>query len=227
MPIVATPPDELDIDGRLDETIWSELSPVALEPFGSGPELTSESHVFVTESHLYIGARLEDDHIWSTLETRDAQTWTEEVLELFVDPNGDGQNYLELQINPLGTIFDANFDVRLGTGSGSRGDQIKRAKAFDLKGLESAVHVEGSINDKASQDEFWSVELKIPLGALPDVTSEDIAPGDTWAVNLYRFDRPSKGSNPRSFAWSTRPRGDFHRVDKFGTFRFISPSDSN
>ena len=216
--------EAIALDGRLDESIWEELPSIELSPFGSGPTLASRSRVFVSNGHLFVGARFEDEHVWSTIDERDGRTWTEEVFELFIDANNDGENYLELQINPIETVFDANFDVRLGTGEGSRQEQIDRAKAFDIEGLESAVHVEGTVNDKAATDEFWSVELKIPLGAIPDVSSGELEPGSTWAVNLYRFDRPSD-EKTLSFAWSTRPRRDFHQVDEFGTFRFVASDE--
>jgi hypothetical protein len=213
----------LTIDGKLDESIWSEIPKLNLSPFGSGPKLESTVRTFRAGDHLYIGAHLQDEHAWSSKDERDSATWEQEVFEMFVDTDGDGDNYLELQINPIGTIFDANFKKRLGTGEGSRGDQINRAKKFNIEGLESAVHVEGTVNDKAKGDEFWSVELKIPLTSIPGVDSAD-EPGKTWAVNFYRFDRPTD-ERTLSFAWSTKPRGDFHQVGKFGEFRFsIDPS---
>ena len=210
--------EAVNIDGRLDEDVWSDVKPIELSPFGSGPELETKIRVFRSDAHLYVGARMSDEHVWSEKKERDSNTWEEEVIEMFIDTDGDGQNYLELQINPLGTIFDANFKKRLGTGKGSRREQIDRAKKFTLEGLESEVHVEGTVNNKEKKDKFWSVELKIPTTSIPGV-EKDPKPTKPWAVNFYRFDRPSK-NRTLSYAWNTAPRGDFHQVSKFGVFRF-------
>jgi len=221
VPTVGAASSELTIDGELSESIWSKAPTISLSPFGSAPAKSSKVRVLRGESNLFVGARLEDEHVWSELEERDSETWREEVFELFIDPDRDSSNYLELQVNPLGTIFDAKFDDRLGTGSGSRSDQIERAKAFDLEGLESGVHVEGTVNDDSDEDEFWSLELKLPLDSIPGIKGAKAVEGP-WAVNFYRFDRPDgkEGTRTLSYAWSTAPRGDFHQVDKFGTLKF-------
>lgn len=228
--VVETDSSEFNIDGELSESVWSDAPALTLSPFGSGPDKESKIRVVRNDSHLLVGAHLHDEHVWSSKKERDSNTWSEEVVEMFIDVDGDGSNYLELQVNPLGTIFDANFKERLGTGKGSRRDQIDRAKKFDLEGLESGVHVEGTVNDSSDEDSHWSVELKIPLGSIPGVEegAEDLK--TPWAVNFYRFDRPGgkDGERTLSYAWSTEARGDFHQVDKFGELTFGSEGgDSN
>lgn len=219
---------DVTVDGELSESVWSDAPPLSLSPFGSGPDKETTIRAVRGEQHLFIGARLEDAHVWSEKEQRDSKTWSEEVVEMFIDVDGDGSNYLELQVNALGTIFDANFKDRLGTGDGSRSEQINRAKKFDIEGLESAVSVDGTVNDDSDEDSHWSVELKIPLTSIPGVDSADEV-GEPWAVNFYRFDRPGgkDGNRTLSFAWNTAARGDFHQVDKFGTFTFGDGDGSN
>jgi hypothetical protein len=142
---------------------------------------------------------------------------------MFVDANGDAKNYLELQLSPKGTIFDANFKQRPGTGELSSSERIDQAKKFNLDAMDSAVTVDGTINDDSDEDSSWTVELRIPFNAIPGV---DGAPSEdaSWAANFYRFDRPEDGAT-HAFAWSTAARGDFHQVDKFGTLSF--PTDAS
>ncbi|MFU8807326.1 MAG: carbohydrate-binding family 9-like protein, partial [Bradymonadaceae bacterium] len=137
---------ELTLDGKLDEALWNRVPIFKLSPFAAGGDFETVVRAFRTDDHLYVGARLEDTHIWATLEDRDANLWTEEVFEVFIAPHGPDGEYVELQVNPLGTIFDAHFKERLGTGEGSRQEQIDRGKAWNMEGLEVAVHVEGTIN---------------------------------------------------------------------------------
>ncbi len=210
------------IDGRMEEGAWRKAPALKLSPFPGAPELPTNLRAFITDTDLYIGATMQDTRIWGERKNRDDETWKEEVLEVFIDTNGDGNDYLEFQITPLGTVFDANFKQRLGRGTGSREDQINTAKAWNIEGLETAVHVDGTLNKDDDQDRAWSAEVKIPLSSIPGVAEGGPNANDAWAVNVYRFDRPADGKT-FAYAWSTEPRGDFHQVDKFGTWR-IAPA---
>jgi hypothetical protein len=220
---------EFTIDGKLDEKLWATAEPIHLQPFGAAPDLKTKVSVLRGKEHLYIGAHLPDENVWSELEERDSNTWNEEVFEVYIDKGRDGKDYFEFQINPLATIFDAHFVERLGRGKGSRSEQIDRAKAFNIEGLESAVHVEGTINDNSDKDTFWSVELKIPYTAIPGV---DAAPkaDESWAVNFYRYDRPAGPADKKrtfAFAWSKPDGGSFHQVERFGSLNFSDEAKSD
>ncbi len=209
-----------EVDGKLDEKVWADAKEISLQAFGAAPDLGTKIKVFRSKTDLYIGATLPDENVWSELKERDSKTWTEEVFEVYIDKDRDGKDYMELQINPLGTIFDAHFAQRLGRGEGSRDEQIDRAKAWNMKGLESAVHVEGTVNDDSDKDKAWYVEIKIPFEEIPGVEKAP-ADGDGWAVNFYRYDRPAKGdTRTYAYAWSKPNGGSFHQVERFGTLRF-------
>lgn len=214
--------DAVKIDGKLDETVWNRTPVINLSPMGNAPPLDTTVKAFWTGTHLFLGATLTDTHIWGTLKERDDSLWNEEVFEIFIAPEGPGGEYVELQISPLGTIFDAYFKQRLGKGEGTRQEQIDRARAWNLEGLEVAVHVDGTVNDKSKEDQSWTIELKIPLDSLPAMKSKPTSE-TAWSVNLYRFDRPETNVS-HAYGWSTKPRGDFHRIEEFGTFRFAQSS---
>lgn len=207
------------IDGKLDDPSWAVIPKLAIQPFGKGQNLETWAKITYDDEAMYIGAYLEDRHAWGDLKERDANTWTQEVIELFVDVNGDGEDYLELQVTPLNTVFDANFKKMLGRGEGSRDEQIDRARAWNMEGLETAVYVDGTVNDQASQDKFWTVEIKLPFKSMPGAGAAPKA-NATWSMNMYRFDRP-KPKQSFAYAWSRAARGNFHRVDQFGELRFI------
>lgn len=213
---------EVKVDGKLDETIWNRAPVFNLTPMGNAPALDTSVKAFWTGTDLYIGAVLTDTHIWGTLKERDDSLWNEEVFEIFIAPEGPSGEYIELQVSPLGTIFDAYFKQRLGRGEGTRQEQIDRARAWNLEGLEVAVNVDGTVNDKSDQDKSWTIEIKIPLDQIPAMKEKPTA-DSAWSVNLYRFDRPETNVS-NAYGWSTKPRGDFHRIEQFGTFRFAQSS---
>lgn len=217
----------LELDGKIEEELWASVPTAKLEPFGKGQNQATWAKIAYTDDALYIAAHLEDGHIWGNLKDRDSSTWKEEVFELFLDTNRDGKDYLELQVTPNNVVFDANFKTRLGTGEGSTEEQIKAASAWNYEGLVSAVHVDGTLNDVEKEDKFWSVELKLPFAALPGADGGKApANGTSWALNMYRFDRPTKEQS-FAYAWSRLTRGTFHDVPKFGVLRFGSTIDKN
>ena len=49
---------------------------------------------------------MEEPDVWGTLTERDAIIYNDNDFEVFIDPDGDTQMYYELEVNPLGTVFD-------------------------------------------------------------------------------------------------------------------------
>ncbi len=140
---------------------------------------------------------------WATLTQRDAALWTEEVVEVFFDPVGDGLSYFEVEINPLGTVTDL---VLRRTSSGWRKD--------------FAWHVDGLRAHAQRTATGWEVELAIPFAALGAESAPQA--GNRWRVNFLRIDRPDgPGTDRRELsAWSPTGMANFHRYERFGTVEF-------
>jgi len=219
----------LTIDGKLDEDVWQKAPRTARfggTRGGAGPDGMNWAKVLYDDEFLYVGLSGDDNDVWGNLTARDSDTWTEEVFELFIDPDGDARDYVELQVTPNNVVFDARFPVKLGTGTGSQQDQINAARAWNST-MQTAVFVDGTVNDAASLDKGWSVELKIPFADLP---GEPPKAGTLWKVNFYRFDAPrgADGKPTGQVAWSWSPsHGFFHNVERFGTLRFLGASGVN
>ena len=215
------------VDGKIDEGAWKKASRTA--NFGDtrgGPSPVGDTwaKVLYDDTHLYVALHGDDKDVWGDLEKRDSDTWTQEVFEVFVDPDGDAKDYVEMQVTPRNVVFDARFAQKLGRGEGSRQEQIDRARAWNSK-LVSAVHVDGTVNNPKDVDKAWSAEISIPFEDLP---GDPPKAGETWRINFYRFDAPrdSKGKPQRQVAWAwAPPMGSFHNVERFGTLRFGGSGD--
>lgn len=102
---------ELLMDGRLDEPDWQAAPWTAdfvdiegeLKP---APFLRTRAKLLWDNDFLYIGAELEEPHIWATLSQRDAVIFHDNDFEVFIDPDGDTHDYYELEINAMGTLWD-------------------------------------------------------------------------------------------------------------------------
>lgn len=165
-----------------------------------------------SETHLYLAWRCMDSDIWSTYTERDEPLYEQEVVEAFLCPTGDVRHYYEINISPANVIFDAKVhspDLHRGT--------MQVDVAWDCPGLETAVRVFGTLNDRTDVDAGWSVEAAIPFSAFPEAGTP--AGGSEWRANFYRIDRARP---PEFTCWSpTREEpANFHVPRRFGTLRF-------
>ena len=186
---------------------WRAVEPVfLLENFGSSPPAQATR---VRTLHDVGNWRVlfEADALapWATLTAHDAQLWTEEVVEVFFDPVGDGLSYFEVEINPLGAVCDL---VLRRTASGWRKDF-----GWDVDGLVS--HARRTATG-------WAAELSIPFAAVG--AEPDLPDGARWRVNFLRINRPDGVSSERRelSAWSPTGMANFHRYERFGTVEFVA-----
>ncbi|MEE2788875.1 MAG: carbohydrate-binding family 9-like protein [Myxococcota bacterium] len=211
--IQLAPDTEITIDGKLDEPSWAKAPWTAhwMRPDGKpGKAPLTRAKFTWSQTHLYIAVEAIDDDIWSTLTDRDADTWTQEVVEVFIDADGDRKDYLELQVTPANVVFDARFPTYRS--------ELSKARAWDMEGLETAVHVNGTLNERTDRDQGYTVELALPLAAIPGA-KRPVKVGQTWRVNLFRFDWP-KGGRQQAAAFSPPIVPDFHALNRFGRLRF-------
>jgi hypothetical protein len=178
------------LDGRLSEESW-DRAPwtdefVDIEgPLRPHPELRTRARLLWDDERLWIGAELEEPHVWATLTERDAVIYLDDDFELFIDPDGDTHAYYELEVNALGTEWDLLLLRPYRDGGPA-------VHAWDIPGLRTAVHVDGTLNDPGDRDVGWSVEIAIPWDALAEATDvpSPPRPGDRWRLNFSRVDWP-------------------------------------
>jgi hypothetical protein len=97
-----------------------------------------------------------------------------------------------------------------------------------MPGLETAVHVDGTINDNKDRDRGWTAELRIPWRsleplAMPDRRALPPRDGDEWRMDFSRFNQykeapPAKDSG--GWAWSPHGVWDSHIPELFTQVRF-------
>jgi hypothetical protein len=88
---------------------------------------------------------------------------------------------------------------------------------WDLAGLRTAVRVDGTINEPASVDRGWAVELAFPWrGLAPLANGRPVPPrpGDTWRIFFGRFELLSPGGQEirphPAWAWNRHGVLDTH-----------------
>lgn len=174
------------IDGKLDEAMWKETSKtqsfVDIEgDIRPAPYFATFVKMRWDSSYFYIGATLEESDLWATYAERDMVIFHENDFEVFIDPDGDTHHYYELEINALNTIWDLMLTRPYRDGG-------QAIDAWDIRGIQHAVHRYGTLNEPGDQDEKWTVEIALPWNVLEEAAAHPGPPhfGETWRVNFSR-----------------------------------------
>jgi hypothetical protein len=217
------------IDGKLDDESWqnAEWTDSFVDIEGNLkplPFFDTKAKMLWDENYFYFAAHMEEPHIWATLTARDAVIFYDNDFEIFLDPDGDTHNYYELEVN----AFETEWDLLLLKPYRDQGKVA--VDSWDIPGLITKVHIEGSLNNPNGQDEYWSVEIAIPWKAL-----EECAPsfhpneGDQWKVNFSRVqwdlnivDNGYEKTDSPEYNWVWSPQGlvNMHYPEMWGLVQF-------
>ncbi len=167
------------------------------------------------DQYLYVAFECADDDIWGTHTNYDDPVYAEEAVEVFIDPEGAGWHYWEVDVSPRNVVVDL---MVIKAGWQGRAGTLAR---YNVKGLLTGTKVYGTLDNREDQDEKWTAEIAIPwsdfLGRRVNVPPKE---GDSWRLNLFRIDRLGPGGKDDQFmAWSKSP-GVFHQPKNFGVVTF-------
>ena len=209
------------------------------------------------DSHLYIAFKAEEPFVEAKLTERDSIIFLESDLELFIDGGDCYYELEVNAANTIYEVFfiwrDAckkggkfdipTFDVHQDNAYTFGGDYDRVGVTFwrgthprgirwaftnfDLLGLETAVKVDGTLNDNSDIDKGWSLEIAIPWQSLELLANGRPLPpqhGDIWQMFLGRFQKlmvAGKEVQPHP-AWALNAHGvfDTHLPDKWSKIYF-------
>ncbi len=221
----------VQIDGRLDDAAWEAAPWTAdfLDIEGAAkprPRFRTRAKMLWDDEYLYIGAELEEPHVWATLTKHDSVIFRDNDFEVFLNPSGDGRNYFEFEINALNTSWDLFLAKPYREGG-------KADDSWEIPGLKTAVAVRGTVNNPRDRDQGWTVEIAIPWGAFGSrAPVKRPAPGETWRMNFSRVEwqidtsdgtyRKVPETKEDNWVWSPQGLINMHVPDRWGFVTFAS-----
>ena len=216
------PSVKIKIDGKLDEEAW-KTAPV-LGPFvdvkSGEPNKTfpvnGSARMLWNDEALFVGFEVTDPDIVGGFKKteKDPHLWTQDAVELMIDPGpeGDNEDYYEIQIGPQNLVFDTQFDKYMEPKTEPDGPFGHQEWASNLK---SAVVVDGTLDKPGDEDKGYVVEASIPWKSFAKAKTTPPALGDIWRINLYAMQAND------GVAWSPiLGQGTFHKASRFGKIRF-------
>ncbi len=247
--------ERMTLDGHARESSWAlaptiELTDRHYTGLMAIDSVSTRVKALWNDKGLMVLYHCLDAHIQAEVTERDGRVYTDDTVELFLDPDMDGTNYLQVAVNPRSARRDLLIPEAGGRTSTLSWDP----------GCVNAVYAEGTLTDRSDRDEWWTVELFLPWSGLGrkalelswesddvtyevdarDVLGERAVPpkaGDRWKANFNRFDQGRgvakvitddeggkigyKDGDVAS-GWGVSPTsGSFHEPEYWGVLVFV------
>ena len=220
----------LEIDGKMDEAAWQKApwTPFFVDIEGDAkpkPRFKTRAKMLWDDNYLYIAAEMEEPNLWATYDKHDMVIFHEHDFEVFLDPDGDGLDYFEFEINARNTGWDLHLDRPYKVNGKADND-------WAIPGLTTAVSLRGTLNQPGDQDSGWTAEMAFPWSAFNRGKRPAVAPkpGEAWRINFSRVEwhlrvtdgkyEKVPGTKEDDWVWSPQGVINMHVPEKWGAVRF-------
>ncbi len=206
IPKISSPPI---MDGNLSD--WNTSFSLSFVVHNTGLAATQSTFVSLAwdPQFLYLAYHCVDSKIVGSAKTQDAPIFnTDDLVEFFIDPDGDSKNYVEIGVNAFSTDYDILIQCATDACGGWKDDIT-----WDATNMQTVA---------AKTPSGYDVEIKIPFTSLNSIPNGGFTTpqvGTVWKGNAFRIDY---GSTTEYLAISAYP-GDtfgFHQPTLFKSFRF-------
>ena len=189
---------------------------------GGSADFETRISILWSDQFLYVAFKIEEPSVSAQLHERDSLIFLENDVELFIDGGDCYYELEINALNTIYEVFfiwrdafpDSKrfppeiFDITRSNVYTFGGDYDRTGewfwtgthprktrwavRDFDLAGLQTAVRIDGKINDPSTIDKGWSVEIAIPWESLKMLAGQRSVPpnpGENWKFFLGRFDK--------------------------------------
>ncbi|MEO6844120.1 MAG: carbohydrate-binding family 9-like protein, partial [Ginsengibacter sp.] len=172
------------IDGKDDEKDWGKAPwTQVFTDIETGGQINSEHEakckMLWDDSSLYLFVKFKERDLWASIRNHDAPVFQDNAFEMFIAPGGETYNYFEFQINAYRTVWDLFMPKPYRNGGIG-------LTSWDIKGLQKAVHLDGTLNNPTDTDRSWSIELAVPFSSVSMNGSHNPTIGTIWRMNFSR-----------------------------------------
>lgn len=203
------------IDGKLDDPCWRQSASfsnfVVLQSTTPAQENRKVRMTF-DRLHLYIAVELDKapGYILKALTRKNDRTemWTDDELEIFLDPGPSYSEYYQIIINAAGHFCDLKHLLRWQEDAKAAGPNILTQVTVtdDSWVSDMRYKVEGG----TPEDKVWTLEVCLPVRALG---LPGIPLGSRWGVNLA-------SNNGRTHELTNWVPGAWHNPNTYGQIVF-------
>jgi hypothetical protein len=208
--------EAIKIDAELTEPAWAKAQRVqefAVYWQKRKAKSATKARLLWDDRYLYFAAEMEDADLYGQVKDFNGPTWHDDVFELFFKPDADKLLYYEFQANVLNTRLELLLPSR-GAGGWERFGPLTKL------GTESAVKLQGTLNDWRDRDTGWVVEGRIPWSAFATSAGRP-KPGTKWRFALCRYDYSKDFDQVETSSSAPLTQPNFHRYEDYGELTFV------
>lgn len=217
----------------------------------------TKAAILWNNTHLYFAFEAEEPFVEAKQTERDSIVFLENDLEVLIDGGDCYYELEVNAANTIYEVFfiwkDAykkggkydipQFDVHQDQAYTFGGDYDRSGASFwkgthprgirwaftnyDLPGLQTAVQIDGTLNDNSDIDKGWSLEISIPWNSLELLANGKSIPptnGDIWKMLLGRFQKLMVGGKEvqphPAMVLTSHGVYDTHQPEKWSTIEF-------
>ena len=201
------------IDGQLTE--WSGVPTMSftVHTDGSAGSTSGTAQAVWDDNAIYFAFSISDTDVKSNYTNQDDKLFNnDDLVEIFLDFDGTGKDYLELGVSAANVNYDLTACPAITCG-GWYGSGLN---GYDVAGLETTAIVNGTLNNSADTDQGYVIEVKIPFSGLtsaPDANFSTPQVGTIWKGNVYTIDYNTGAAVDQAndyLSWSTLNSFGFH-----------------
>ncbi|MEO6188305.1 MAG: carbohydrate-binding family 9-like protein [Ginsengibacter sp.] len=175
------------------------------------PAYQTKVKLLYSETGIYVLFFCEDKKLTATMDKDFLDLWNEDVVEIFLQPDGGNPTYLEYEISPLNyelPIIIYNEKGKLNSWQPFHYENDRKTR--------HATTVQGGEKKSNGQVKSWTAEIFIPFNLMKPVLDKVPTSGTNWKGNIFRVDYDEEATE-----WSWQLTGSsFHEYEKFGSFHF-------
>lgn len=226
--------DQMTIDGKEDEAAWQNVPKMYIDHTIVG-DLGDQIHtawckMLWDNKNVYYFIHIDEPQLWATITQNESKLFLENAFEIFLNPDGDGQQYIEYQTNALGATWDLLMDKPYRNGGDFN-------SSYTIKNAKEAVKYYGTLNNGKDKDSCWTVELAFPIHSIIGLDKIKSLQDKIWRMNLSRvewtlttdadghyhkkLDVDGKQIPESYFTWSPQYAVNLHTPEKWGYVRFV------
>lgn len=227
--------EKMSIDGFARESSWqdAEWTENFTDIEGTAkptPKFQTKMKMLWNNQYIYFLVEMEEPHVWAYYEEHDKIVYHENDFEIFIDPDGDTHNYFEYEFNAQNTLFDLFMTKPYRNGG-------IPLISWNSIGIESAISIDGTLNNPTDTDQKWILEVAIPFKDLRlGIHTRVPENGDIWRINFSRvqwqtekvdgkYQRKKDEETSRliredNWVWSPTGIIDMHCPERWGWLQF-------
>jgi hypothetical protein len=240
----------IHVDGKLSEPSWqiAPTSPRFIDILSGQPALyDTRAMVLWDDENLYVGYRIEEPRVHAKYTNHNDPIYYDNDVELFI---AGRDAYYEFEINAFNTSYEVFFiwnDAYEKSGFSEAPEfarsNLKPFNGVDFKthprggrlgnfewsfpGKQTAVAIDGTINNDDDKDRGWTVEVALPWRAMKWLATDgrSLPPkhGDVWRMDFSRFNTykaPPPAKDSGGWVWTRHGVWDSHIPECFAFIEF-------